>query len=168
MFTRFCESQRRFSLISPLNILHTFLSLFPPCCRVSSSLPSSTAPQARGHPRPSLLLPAFPPLVLRCLSCLLCVRPGCLAVCSLSSSPFIPIGRAPEALRRPSACPVVCVSWLLPSLVHHQAQDSVTVWADTPRIYPRPFALLPVMCCRCSFRGLFRGLSCLLSCVVWW
>lgn len=110
---RFCESQRRF--FSPLSLKYyilfffCLLSLFPPCCRVSSSFPSSTAPQARGHPRPSLLLPAFPPLVLRCLSCLLCVRPGCLAVCPLSTSPFIPIGRALEAPRRPSVCPVVCL-----------------------------------------------------------
>lgn len=86
---RVCESRRRFSLFSPLNIYHIFFFLlFPPCCRVSSSFPSSTAPQAQGHPRPSLLPPclpsACPPLLL--------------------SSVCAPL----KLYRRPSVCPAVC------------------------------------------------------------
>lgn len=152
---RFCESRRCFSLLSPLNILHTLfclLSLFPPCCRVSSSFPSSTTPQARGHPRPSLLLPSFLPLVLP--------MPPAFCVCALKLSGGL-------------LCVLLCVV-LLPSLVSRQAQNGVTVWADAPRIYPRPCLLLP-MCCRVSrwlfrgFRPSVRGLSCcLLPGVVWW
>ena len=82
--------------------------------------------------------------------------------------------RAPEALRRPSVCPVVFRA-ACPSLVSYKAQDSVTVWADAPRIYPRPYLLLP-MCCR-VFRRLSRGFRprvrvcvrvCVLPGVVWW
>lgn len=144
-----------FSLLSPLNILHTLfsfrLSLLPVCCRPS-------------------LLPAFPLLVLRSC-CLLCVPwLPCVSCCVL-------LCVRPEAPRRPSVCPAaVC-----PSLVRHQAQDAVTVWADAPRICPRPYLLLP-MCCRvfrCPFRVLSRGfrpsvcvrvlLPCvLLPAVVWW
>ena len=102
------------------------LSLFPACCRVSSS--------------------CFPPLVLRS-SCPLCV-PWLLCV---------------------SCCVLSCVSCRVcpacPSLVSYQAQDGVAVWADAPRICPRPCLLLP-MCCR-VFRCSSRGLSCLLPCVVW-
>ena len=135
---RFCESQRCFSLLSPLNITYSFFCLpASPCC-----LPSACPPDAWSC----------------CVSC-----GGCRVVCPLSSSPFIPIGRALEAPRRPSVCPAVC-----PSLVCHQAQDGVAVWANAPRICPRlcPCLLLP-MCCR-VFRRLFRGLSCLLPFVVWW
>ena len=129
-FTRFCESQRRFSLFSPLNIYISLfylclpdLSLLPVCCRAPPcSLLRSACPSA----------PA--------------------AVCSVAVVP--------------------CVLWWLPSLVKCQAQNSVTMWADAPRIYPRPCLLLP-MCCRvfrCPFRG-FRPsvrVCVLLPCVVWW
>ena len=133
----FCESRRRFSLFSPLNIYISLFS-FSPCSLPAAVFPSS-APQARGHPRPSLL-------------------PSCL----------------------PSACPPLlllyvpwlpCVLWWLPSLVSYQAQNGVAVWADAPRIYPRPCLPLP-MCCRWLFRGFrpsVRVLSCcLLPAVVWW
>ena len=75
----------------------------------------------------------------------------------------------------PSCLLCLVVLWWLPSLVSHQAQNGVTVWADAARIYPRPDLLLP-MCCR-VFRGLirvlFRGFRvcvscCLLPAVVWW
>ena len=101
-FACFCESRRRFSLFSPLNIyisLFFVLSLLPACCRVFSSFPSSSTLQARGHPRPSLLPSSAPPACR--------VFRGCRAVCPLS------VGRALEALRRPavlsplSGCPLV-------------------------------------------------------------
>ena len=68
------------------------LSLFPACCRVSSS--------------------CFPPLVLRsscplCVPWLLCVS-CCVLLCSPSPCLDPSSVCAPEALRRPSACPVVC------------------------------------------------------------
>lgn len=133
-FTCVCESQRCFSLFSPLNIYISLFRSLPapfPCCRIPLSLPRREAI------------------------------------------------RAPEAPRRSSVCPAVCSVPACPSLVSYQAQDSVTVWADAPRVCPRPFVLLP-MCCRvsrCPFRRLFRGFSCLLSsvrvcvllpAVVWW
>ena len=81
---------------------------------------------------------------------------------------------APEALWRPSACRAVCRA-ACPSLVCCQAQNGVTVWADAPRICPRP---CPLFMCRRVFRCPFRVLSCgflpcvrvcvLLPCVVWW
>ena len=123
---RFCESQRRFSLFSPLNIYHIFFSV---CCVF----------------RGCRVSPAVSPWLVPCVCC----------VC------------APEALRRPSVCPAVCRA-ACPSLVSYQAQDSVTVWADAPRVYPRPCPLLP-MCCRWLFCCPFRVLSCcLLPCVVRW
>ena len=138
---RFCESQRRFSLFSPLNI---YISLFS-CLPVLSLLPSL------------LLVLLLVPLL----------RSSSLpAVCPLSFSPFISGGLL---------CVVPCVLWWLPSLVRHQAQNGVTVWADAPRICPRPCLLLP-MCCR-VFRVLSRGFRprvrvcvrvCVLPCVVWW
>ena len=126
------------------------LSLFPACCRVSSS--------------------CFPPLVLRsscplCVPWLLCVS-CCVLLCSPSpcldpSSVCAPLELSGGLLRVLS-----CVLWQLPSLVSYQAQDGVAVWADAPRICPRPCLLLP-MCCR----GLFRVSVCacvLLPAVVWW
>ena len=141
-FTCFCESRWCFSLISPLNILHTFfclsaLSLFPARCVFRGCCASPASPSV--SPSPCLVLSSVcAPLklsggLLRVLSCVSCrVCPAC------------------------------------PSLVSHQAQDGVAVWADAPRICPRlcPCLLLP-MCCR-VFRCLSRGLSCLLPCVVWW
>ena len=135
-------------------------------------LPSST-PQARGHPCPSLL-PSFPPLVLRsscplCVPWLLCVS-CCVLLCSPSpcldpSSVCAPL-KLSGGLLRVLSCVSCRVCPACPSLVSHQAQDGVAVWADAPRICPRPCLLLP-MCCR-VFRCLSRGLSCLLPCVVWW
>lgn len=129
------------------------LSLLP--CVFRPSLLPSTTHQARGHPCSSL--PAFPPLVLRCLLLLPCV-PWLVPSCLLCVRP--------EALRRPSVCRAVCRA-ACPSLVCCQAQNAVTEWADAPRIYPRPYPCPLVMCCR-VFRCPFRGLSCLLPCVVWW
>lgn len=145
------------------------LSLFPPCCRVSSVPPrsSSTAPQARGHPCSSLLpsfLPAFPPLVFRCLLSVVCsVAAVCLLPCPRGLF-RVSVVCAPLKLPGGLLCVLSCVL-LLSSLVRHQAQDGVTVWADAPRIYPRPFVLLP-MCCRWLFCCPFRVLSCgFLPCV---
>lgn len=158
-----CESQRRFfSLLSLKYITYSFS--FRP-----SLLPAAVLLLS--------LLPPFPPLVLRS-SCLLCVPwlpcvsccvPFRLPVpvpCSVLSSVCAPL----KLYRRPSVCPAVCRA-ACPSLVSRQAQNGVTVWADAPRVCPRPYLLLP-MCCRCSFRVsscpfrcLFRGLSCLLSSV---
>ena len=174
-FTRFCESRRRFSLFSPLNIyisLFFVLSLLPACCRV----PLLHSPGAR--PSVSLSPPSlsvFPPLVLRSCSCR--VIRGCRVSSgvspSASPSPWLvpscllcvhPIGHAPKLPGGlPSCLLCLVVLWWLPLLVRYQAQNSVTVWADAARICPRPCLLLP-MCCR----WLFRGLSCLLPCVVWW
>lgn len=179
-----------FSLFSPLNIYISLffclpvLSLLPVCCR--APLVSSSTLQARCHPCPSLLpsacppfLPAVCPVVSCSVSpwlvspwlvpfCLLCALWLPAAVCPLS--PLCPRLARREALRRPSVC--VVSLWRLPLLVHRQAQDGVTVWADAPRICPRPCLPLP-MCCRVS-RCLFRGfrvavsVCVLLPCVVWW
>ena len=122
---RFCESQRRFfSLLSLKYITYSFsfrLSLLPAAVSPPRS-PPPPLPQARGHPRPSLLLPSCLLLVLR--SCLLCVPwLPCVSCCvllysvvspSVSPSPWlVPCVcllrvRAPEALRRSSVCPAVC------------------------------------------------------------
>ena len=116
---RFCESRRRFSLFSPLNIyisLFFVLSLLPACCRVPLLHSPGARPSVSLSP-PSL--PAFPPLVLRSCSCR--VFRGCRAVCPLSFSPFVPIGHALEALRRPavlsplSGCPLVAAVTRPPS-----------------------------------------------------
>ena len=96
-----------------------------------------------------------------------CMFRGCRAVCPLS------IGHAPKLSGGlPSCLLCLVVLWWLPLLVHRQAQNSVTVWADAACICPRPFVLLP-MCCRvsrCPFR-VFRPsvrVCVLLPCVVWW
>ena len=158
---RFCESRRRFSLFSPLNIyisLFFVLSLLPACCRVPLLHSPGAWPSVSLSP-PSL--PAFPPLVLRS-----CCRVSDPAVCCLCAVSCGDLGGLPSCL----LCLVVL--WWLPSLVRHQAQDSVTVWADAARICPRPCLLLP-MCCR-VFRWLSRGfrpsvrVCVLLPCVVWW
>ena len=118
MFTRFCESRRRFfPLLSPLNILHTlfFLSALsvPSLLPCFSLFPSSTPPGAR----PSAFLPpvflpsACPPLLL---SVVCAVAAVCVLLCPLPSprprvlSRPVFCVRAPEALRRPSVCPAVC------------------------------------------------------------
>lgn len=175
MFTRFCESRRCFSLISPLNILHTFfclsaLSLFPPCCRVSSSCFSPPLPR-----RAAIRVPLYPPPCLPS-ACSPLLPAVCLLLCSVVS-PSVPPSPClvPSSVCAPLKLSggllrvlLPCVVWWLPSLVRHQAQNSVAVWADAPRVCPRlcPCLLLP-MCCRVS-RCPFRGLSCLLPCVVWW
>ena len=137
------------------------LSLLPVCCRVPLLHSPGARPSVSLSP-PSL--PAFPPLALR--SCC-CMFRGCRAVCPLS------IGHAPKLSGGlPSCLLCLVVLWWLPLLVHRQAQDSVTVWADAACICPRPDPLLP-MCCR-VFRWLFRGfrpcvrVCVLLPCVVWW
>lgn len=130
--------------------------------RKAIRVPLSSLPSLRLSSR--CLLPCVPWLPwLPCVSFRLPVPCSVLCV------------RALEAPRRPSVCPSVCRA-ACPSLVSHQAQDGVAVWADTPRICSRPFVLLP-MCCRVS-RCPFRVLSCgflpcarvcvLLPCVVWW
>lgn len=146
-FTRFCESHRRFSSPLFLKYITYSFSLLPLCSR-----------------------PAFLPLVLRSC-CLLCVPwLPCVVWCVLLYSVVSP-SVSPSPWLDPCVLPCVV---LLPSLVSRQAQDSMTVWADAPRIYPRPCLLLP-MCCR-VFRCPFRVLSCclpcvrvcVLPCVVWW
>ena len=138
----FCESRRRFSLFSPLNITYSFFCLLLPAvcsvaavCRLVCPLPP---PRPRGLFRPAfcVFIPSGAPLKL----------PGGLPSCLL--------------------CLVVL--WWLPLLVRHQAQNAMTVGADAARIYPRPCLPLP-MCCR-VFRRLFRGfrVCVLLPCVVWW
>lgn len=161
------------SLLSLKYITYSFfclsaLSLFPPCCRLSllSSVPPPL-PQARGHPCPSLLPSACPPDACSCCVFRGCrvSSGGCRALCPSPSLPLSPSG-APPKLPGGLLCALPCVL-LLPSLVRHQAQDGVTVWADAPRVCPRPFVLLP-MCCR-VFRCPFCGLPCcLLPVVPWW
>lgn len=85
---RFCESRRCFSLISPLNILHTFfclsaLSLISPCslpaavCRLRASLRLSSDPPARCVFRGCCASPAVFCCVPRPRALIrpLCVRP---------------------------------------------------------------------------------------------
>ena len=180
---RFCESRRRFSLFSPLNIYISLFS-FSPC-----SLPAVCSPPPLSRRKairvplsslPSCLPSACPPLLLPAVCSVAAV---CRLVCPLppphprglfrpAFCVFIPSG-APLKLPGGLLCVVPCVLWWLPSLVRHQAQNAMTVGADAARICPRPCLLLP-MCCRVfrwlsrGFRPCVRGLSCLLPCVVWW
>ena len=115
-------------------------------------------------------------------SCLLCVPwLPCVSCCAPVACPVLSSVCVPLKLPCGLLCVLPCVFRLLPSLVCYQAQDAMTVWANAPRIIPRPFVLLLPMCCRglsrCPFRCLFRCLSCLLSsvrvcvllpAVVWW
>ena len=146
-----------FLSFSPLNIYISLFRSLPapfPCCRVPLSLPRRAPPSFL---LPSLRLSSAPlAYVLPCVLWLPC------RVSSLPLSPFVPIWRAPEAPRRPSVCRAAC-----PLLVHRQAQDAMTVWANTACIYLRPYVLLS-MCCRCPFRVSVCVLSCLLPCVFWW
>ena len=116
MFARFCESQRRFSLFSPLNIyISLFFRSLPACCRVFR---------------------------------------GCRAVCPLSFSPFVPIGRALEALRRPavlsplSGCPlVVAVTRPSSGAKRYDSVGRCSVYmspALSPLAYVLPCVPLPV------------------------
>ena len=85
-----------FPLFSPLNIYISLFFSFSPC-----SLPAAVPPPFLS----SLRLSSAPPACR--------VFRGCRAVCPLSFSPFVPIGHAPEAPRRPavlsplSGCPLV-------------------------------------------------------------
>ena len=92
------------------------LSLLPACCRVPLLHSPGARPSVSLSP-PSL--PAFPPLVLCSCSCR--VIRGCRVSSgvspSASPSPWLvsscllcvrPVGRAPEAPRRPSVCRAVC------------------------------------------------------------
>ena len=163
-FACFCEPQWRFFSLLSLKYLYisffclSDLSLLPACCRA----PLLRSPGA--WPSVSLSPPSLPCLPFRLPSAppVCCVFRGCRAVCPLS------IGHAPKLSGGlPSCLLCLVVLWWLPLLVHRQAQNAMTVGADAPRIYPRPFVLLP-MCCRVS-RCLFRVLSCcLLPAVVWW
>ena len=155
-----------------LYIFFTSACLISLCSLPAAVIPSST-PQARGHPCPSLLPPFLPSLRLPSAPPACRVFRGCRAVCPLSISPFVPIGRALKiSCGLPSCLLCLVVLWWLPSLVRHQAQNAMTVGADAARICPRPDPLLP-MCCRvfrCPFRG-FRvsvRVCALLPCVVWW
>ena len=153
---RFCESRRRFSLFSPLNI---YISLF--FCLPVLSLSPPPLPRREAIRAPLSSLPAFLPLVLRS-----CCRVSDPAVCCLCAVSCGDLGGLPSCL----LCLVVL--WWLPLLVHRQAQNSVTVGADAACICPRPCLLLP-MCCRvfrCPFRG-FRPsvrVCVLLPAVFWW
>ena len=179
--TRFCESRRRFSsLLSLKYISYLFfclsdLSLLPACCRAPPRspppLPRRVAIRAPLSSLPSCLPSACPPLLS--------------VVCSVAAVPFalspsLPLSPSGAPLKLsgglPSCLLCLVVLWWLPSLVRHQAQNGVTVWADAACICPRPCLLLP-MCCR-VFRRLIRVLSrgfrpcvrvcVLLPCVVWW
>lgn len=120
----------------------------------------------RSLPDPCLLPCSPPPLPRR-----VAIR------APLSSLPAVPFVLSPSGtpLKLPGGLPscLLClvVLWWLPLLVRYQAQNGVTMWADAPRICPRPCLLLP-MCCR-VFRVLSRGfrpcvrVCVLLPCVVW-
>lgn len=97
-FTRFCESRRCFSLISPLNILHTFfclsaLSLISPCslpaavCRLRASLLHSPGARPSVSLSPPFLPSACPPLLLPAVCSVAAV---CLLLCSVVSPSVSP------------------------------------------------------------------------------
>ena len=187
---RFCESRRRFSLFSPLNIYISLFS-FSPCSLPAAVLLLSPPLSRRKAIRASLLPPFLPSLRLSSAPApaVCSVAAVCRLVCPLppphprglfrpAFCVFIPSG-APLKLSGglPSCLLCLVVLWRWPLLVSHQAQNAMTVGTDAARICPRPCLLLP-MCCRvfrCPFRVLsrgfrpsVRGLSCLLPCVVWW
>lgn len=174
---RFRESQRRFFSLLSLKYLYISFSFSPcsvPLLPCFSPFPFSAPPGARPSVSlsPPLCLPsACPPILLPAVCSVAAV---CVLLCPfrlpvpVACSVCLSVACArPEAPRRPSVCPAVCRAACL-LLVSYQAQNSVTVGTDAPRICPRPFILLSVMCCR-VFCCPFRCLSCcLLSCVVWW
>lgn len=157
-----------FSLFSPLNIYISLFSLSVCSLPAPSLLPCLLfVPLLHRSPRrkairapllPSLRLSsACPPLLLPSVCA--------LSVFCLVSSLLLSLCPHPAASVCRSVCRAACLL-----LVHHQAQNAMTVGTDAPRVCPRPYLLLP-MCCRVSrrlFRCPFRGLPCvLLPCVVW-
>ena len=182
----FCESRRRFFSLLSLKYLYISFFSFSPCSLPAAVLllvPLLHSPGAR--PSVSLSppsLPAFPPLALRSCRVLRGCRVSSGVSPSASPSPWLdpscllcvhPIGHAPKLSGGlPSCLLCLVVLWWLPLLVHRQAQNGVTVWADAARICPRPCLLLP-MCCRVS-RWLSRGfrpsvrVCVLLPAVFWW
>lgn len=183
MLARFCESRRCFSLLLSLKyITYSFFSvcsLFPPCCRVSSLLPSSTTPQARGHPRPSLLPPclpsACPPLLLPAVCAVAAV---CLLLSPRPRALFRPLCARPCSSTGGLLCVLSCVVLLVR---HSSAVRRKTVWqcGQMHRVYVpglvssclcaavcsvacfvarsvasvRPSARVCVSCCRVSSGG---------------
>lgn len=117
---RFCESQRRFSLFSPLNITYFFSALSAPCC-CRPCLPVPVACSVR-VPLSSLRLSSAPAVC--------CAFRGCCVSPSVYPSPWLPCVcllrvRAPEAL--PAA---FCVSCRVSSgsCRHSSAIRRKTVW----------------------------------------
>lgn len=175
--TCFCEYQRRFPLLLSLKyITYSFLlsalsvpSLLP-CLLFVPLLHRSPRREARREARRAPLSSYLPSFRLSSAPAVCCVFRGCLLPYVLPLSP----SGAPLKLSGGLLCVLPCVV-LLPSLVSRQAQNAVTVWANAPRVCPRPCLLLP-MCCRvfrCPFRGLSCGFLpcvrvCVLPCVVWW
>ena len=153
------------AFFSLLSLKYLYISFFVLSLLLVLLPDPSSAPQARGHPRPSLLPSSSP----------------APAVCSVAAVPFalspsLPLSPSGAPLKLsgglPSCLLCLVVLWWLPLLVHRQAQNAMTVGADAACICPRPDPLLP-MCCRVS-RWLFRGcrpsvrVCVLLPCVVWW
>lgn len=125
-------------LLSLKYITYSFFPSLPACCRAP---PRSPRREAIRTPLSSLP------------SCLPSLIPSAPAVCSAAACCRLSSLLLSLYPRRSSVCPVVCRA-ACPSLVRHEAQNAVTVWADAPRICPRPYLLLS-MCCR-VFRCLFR------------
>ena len=153
---RFCKSQRRFFSLPSLKYLYIFFTsacLISLCSLPAAVIPSST-PQARGHPCPSLLPPFLHSLRLPSAPPACRVFRGCRAVCPLSISPFVPIGRALEALRRPavlsplSGCPLVAAVTRPPSgAKRYDSGGRCTAYmspALSPLAYVLPCVPLPV------------------------
>lgn len=92
MFVCFCESRRYFSLLLSLKYIISFFLPAPsvPVCSCLLCVPWLPCVPV-----------ACPVLSSVCAPWLPCRLPSLLFS-------FIPIGRAPEALRRPSVCPAVC------------------------------------------------------------
>ena len=113
-FTHFCESRQRFfSLLSLKYLYISFFRSLPAPCRAPPCSPPPL-PRRVAIRVPLSSLPSLPslPLVLRS-----CCRVSSGVSPSASPSPWLvpscllcvhPVGRAPEAPRRPSVCRAVC------------------------------------------------------------
>ena len=142
---RFCESRRRFSLFSPLNIyISLFFCLLPACCRVPLLHSPGARPSVSLSP-PSL--PAFPLLVLRS-SCLLCVPwLPCVVWCvpfrlpvpvACSVLPSVCSSRRARPWSSPAACRLVSSVWLSSGGGRYSSairRKTLWQWGQMQRVY---------------------------------
>lgn len=154
---RFCESQRRFSLLLSLKyITYSFFSL-----SVSPRSPPPPLPQAQGHPCPSLLLPCLPSACPPSAPAVCCVCRGC-RVCpvvspSVSPSPWLVPCVCLLCVRLEALPAAFCVSCCCR---HSSAVRRKTVWqcGQMHRVY------VPGLVSSCLCAAVVRSVACSVAC----